>query len=117
MEHQDWDPLVLRNKKKVGAAAATAGGGTIYVKRTIGAIAAAKIDAADGVVKPKLFTRESVLSIQEYRREQNLTQRGLDGRMGFPAGTMNKLEARSVAPTPTQLQSLNNLLRTSLTRE
>ncbi len=116
MEHQDWDPLVLRNKKKVGAAPAI-GCRTIYVKRTIGAIAAAKIDAADGVVKPKLFTRESVLAIQEYRREQNLTQRGLDGRMGFPAGTMNKLEARSVAPTPTQLQSLNNLLRTSLTRD
>jgi hypothetical protein len=110
MENQDWDPVVLRSSPR----RSTAAGGP---KRTASAIAAAKIDATTEIVKPKFFTRESVLAIQEYRREQNLTQRGLDGRLSFPAGTMNHLEGRAVAPTSTQLQTLNNLLKKALTRE
>lgn len=109
MEHQDWDPLVLRSGRRTTTTAPPP-------KRTAAAVAAAKIDAATDIVKPKTFTRESVLAIQEYRRENNLTQRGLDGRLSFPAGTMNHLEARTVAPTPAQLQNLNNLLKKALTR-
>ena len=111
MENQDWDPVVLRSSPRRSTAA---GGGP---KRTASAVTAAKIDAATDIVKPKFFSRESVLAIQEYRREQNLTQRGLDGRLSFPAGTMNHLEGRTVAPTSTQLQTLNNLLKKALTRE
>jgi hypothetical protein len=111
MEHQDWDSIVLRSSPRRSGAG---GGGP---KRTASAVAAAKIDAATDIVKPKFFSRESVLAIQEYRREQNLTQRGLDGRLSFPAGTMNHLEGRTVAPTSTQLQTLNNLLKKALTRE
>ena len=109
MEHQDWSQVVLRSTTRSAATAPT--------KRTASAIAAAKIDKADDIVKPKFFTRESVLAIQEYRRDQNLTQRGLDGRLGFPAGTMNHLEGRTAAPTSTQLQTLNNMLKKALTRE
>ena len=112
MENQDWDPLVLRSGRHPGA-----GGEPPKPKRTASAISAAKIDKSDDIVKPKYFTRESVLAIQEYRRDQNLTQRGLDGRLSFPAGTMNHLEGRTAAPTSTQLQTLNNLLKKALTRE
>lgn len=112
MEHQDWSQVVLRSTTRTAAAAAT-----VPTKRTASAIAAAKIDKTDDIVKPKYFSRESVLAIQEYRRDQNLTQRGLDGRIGFPAGTMNHLEGRTAAPTSTQLQTLNNMLKKALTRE
>lgn len=112
MEHQDWDSIVLRSSPR-----RTAAGEPPKPKRTASAVAAAKIDAATDIVKPKFFSRESVLAIQEYRREQNLTQRGLDGRLSFPAGTMNHLEGRTVAPTSTQLQTLNNLLKKALTRD
>jgi hypothetical protein len=111
MENQDWDPVVLRSSPR------RSGAGAPQPKRTASAVAAAKIDAADDIVKPKYFSRESVLAIQEYRRENNLTQRGLDGRMSFPAGTMNHLEGRTAAPTSAQLQNLNNLLKKALTRE
>jgi hypothetical protein len=111
MENQDWDPVVLRSSPRRSA------GAPPQPKRTASAVAAAKIDAATDIVKPKFFSRESVLAIQEYRREQNLTQRGLDGRLSFPAGTMNHLEGRTVAPTSTQLQTLNNLLKKALTRD
>jgi hypothetical protein len=113
MEHQDWSQVVLRSTTRTAAAAAA----TVPTKRTASAIAAAKIDKTDDIVKPKYFSRESVLAIQEYRRDQNLTQRGLDGRIGFPAGTMNHLEGRTAAPTSTQLQTLNNMLKKALTRE
>ena len=94
MDNQDWDSVVLRSGRRTGTGAAQQ-----QPKRTASAIAAAKIDRADEIIKPKLFTRESVLAIQEYRREQNITQRGLDGRLGFPAGTMNRLEGRATAPS------------------
>jgi hypothetical protein len=114
MENQDWDPLVLRSGRRSGV------GGEPpkpKPKRTASAISAAKIDKSEDIVKPKYFSRESVLAIQEYRRDQNLTQRGLDGRLSFPAGTMNHLEGRTAAPTSTQLQTLNNMLKKALTRE
>lgn len=114
--HQDWDPIVVRGtsvRRPAGAAGTVAGGGAGG-----GAGAGRRgppptaVLYADGekdgtTLRIKLLALESVRRLQEWRRETNLTQRQLDQRCSFPAGTINKIEARSDGPSVFQLQTLN----------
>ena len=77
------------------------------------AAAAAKMDAAEHV-RVKLLTPESVRALQDYRRENSLTQKQLDQRCSFPANTISALESRRAGPTVGQLRDLNHLLKTGL---
>lgn len=110
---QDWTQV------QIGAGRAAGGAGAAAGRRHASAsvIAAAKLDAAEDAAKPKYFSMASVGEIQAYRRENNLTQKQLDGRCSFPAGTLNALEGRHRTPTSRELQTLNNLLRTRLVVE
>lgn len=110
--HQDWDSVRIGGSSRRAAA-----GGAGRPHPTAAVVAAAKLDAATDPAKPKVFTIESKHLLEAYRRDNGLTQRLLDGRCGFPAGTMNVLEGRQRGPTPRELQMLNNLLRTRLVVE
>jgi hypothetical protein len=103
---QDWTPVQLVR------GGARGGAGRPHVPDAV--VAAAKLDAAEDPAKPKYFTMDSVKDIQNYRRENGLTQVQLDGRCSFPTGTINKLEGRNRTPTSKELQTLNNLLRLRL---
>jgi DNA-binding XRE family transcriptional regulator len=100
--HQDWNPVVVRG---AAGASATARRGP----------PPATVTFADGekdgtTLRVKLLASESVRRLQEWRREANLTQRQLDQRCSFPAGTTNKIESRSDGPSTFQLQTLNRLV-------
>lgn len=109
--HQDWDSVRIGGSSRGSAGAGAAAG---RPRPTAAVVAAAKLDAATEPTRPKVFTLESKHQIEAYRRDNGLTQRLLDGRCGFPAGTVNALEGRQRGPTPRELQMLNNLLRTRL---
>lgn len=87
-----------------------------HVRHNAVASAAAKMDEAE-VVRVKLLTPDSVRAIQDYRRENSLTQKQLDQRCSFPANTISGLESRRAGPTVGQLRDLNRLLKTGLTIE
>ncbi len=109
---QDWEPVrIMRG----GAHGGAGGPPRRHVSDSV--VAAAKLDAAAEAAKPKHYTVESVREIQAYRRENGLTQEQMDGRCGFPKGTINKLESRQLTPRPQELQKLNNLLRKRLVLE
>ena len=114
---QDWTKVQIGSGRggRGGAHGGAGAAGRPHVSASV--IAAAKLDAAEDVVKPKYFCRASVEEIQKYRRENSLTQRLLDGRCGFAAGTMNLLEGQKKTPSSKELQMLNNLLRTRLVIE
>lgn len=115
---QDWNPVQIgtgSGRGGRGGAHGGAGAGRPHVSATV--IAAAKLDATEEIAKPKFFCRASVEEIQKFRRENSLTQRLLDSRCGFPAGTMNLLEGQKRTPSSRELQMLNNLLRTRLITE
>ena len=80
-------------------------------------VAHSKIAEATAPGKIKVFTSDSVRHIQDWRGQNNLTQKQLDQRCAFPANTMNGLEGRKVGPTSAQLQRLNALLKTGLSLE
>ena len=111
---QDWNTVQIGSGRR-GGAHGGAGAGRPHVSAS--AIAAAKLAAAEDIVRPKYFCRASVEEIQKYRRENSLTQRLLDGRCGFAAGTMNLLEGQKKSPNSKELQMLNNLLRARLVLE
>jgi ribosome-binding protein aMBF1 (putative translation factor) len=67
--------------------------------------------------KPKLLSREAIAKITEYRRSQNLTQKQLDQQLAFPPNTTNRLEARNLAPTSSQLTALNRVIKGGLRLE
>jgi DNA-binding transcriptional regulator YiaG len=102
----DTDTFVMRSASAVAASHVTR-------RHNAGAAAAAKMEAAD-FVRVKMFTPESVRAIQEYRRDNSLTQKQLDQRCSFPVNTMNLLESRRAGPTSGQLQALNRLMKTGL---
>ena len=108
---QDW------NSVQIGSGSRAHGGAGSRSHHSATVIAAAKLDATADAAKPKYFSVASVADIQKFRREHDLTQKQLDGRCSFPAGTTNALEGRRATPTSRELQILNNLLRTRLVLE
>jgi hypothetical protein len=107
-EHQDWNTVVIHGK---GVSSST------VPKQTYSqtAVAMRRIEEADGPVKQKTLTPESVRVLQDYRRTATKTQREMDQLCNFAAGTINELEACKRGPTPRELQTLNRLLKTGLT--
>lgn len=76
----------------------------------------AKLEKAE-VVRVKLLSVDSVRTLQNYRREQSLTQKQLDQRCSFPVNTISNLESRRAGPTVGQLRDLNRITKLGLTLE
>ncbi len=112
MQGQDWDPVKINNPR--AAPAAQQGGGQ---RRNPEAQRQAKLAAATDIEKIKVLTRDSIAAIVAYRRANNLTQRHLDQQLAFPPNTINRIEARNLTPTTTQLNMMNRVLKTGLRLE
>lgn len=111
---QDWDFIEIgQNRGTSGTSPRT----MQTVPRSPTAQHLAKLASATEPVKQKMLSREAVTTIVNYRRANNLTQRHLDQQLAFPPNTINRLEARNVCPTTTQLNALNRILKTGLTLE
>lgn len=118
MDNQDWAPTIITRSR--AAAAAKGGPHEIRERQTSSsseAIRMAKLATAEDIKRPKVLSRDAVATIQNYRRQNNLTQKQLDQQLSFPPNTINKLEARFISPTSTQLNTLNRVLKTGLTLE
>jgi hypothetical protein len=108
MEHQDWTPVTIQSAKPVR---------NNPVARNHNHVAAtlAKIEAGEEVKRAKVFSIDSVRTIQDYRRATAKTQREVDQLCSFPAGTVNGFESRKTGPSQRQLQELSRLLKQDLT--
>ena len=117
MEHQNWDPQVIRKTASAIRADAIRKGEKATVERKSGeAQHLAKVEREE-YVKPKLLSAESRQELVQKRLAEKLTQQQLDQRCSFPAHTINQLEANKRAPTPRELQTLNRILKCGLRLE
>lgn len=108
MDHQDWTKTTIVNPKAVAAQKAGS-------RLSESAIQQAKLADAEGPVRVKVLTPEAVRVIQDYRRENELTQKALDQRLSMPAGTISGLESRKYGPSAGHLRDLNRILKVGLT--
>jgi DNA-binding XRE family transcriptional regulator len=112
MEHQDWTPVVIKGSASTSRAGAP-------VRYNEAAIKMAKLDAAEGPtsIRSKVLAVDSVKALQEYRRNNNLTQKQLDQQLSIPSGSINSIESRKAAPSSSQMQTLIRLTGTALKLE
>lgn len=107
MEHQDITPVTLHRRAVVQQ--------TTVPRVSNEARRLAAVERADVPKPPKYLSIASVQALQNYRHENNITQKVLNQRLGFAANTINGLEARTMSPTQYHLNTLNQLLKTGLT--
>jgi hypothetical protein len=110
---QDWEPVVLRKRGASDASGSGSGSGPKHVDPYSRHMA--KVADSEIAMMPKMFTPESIQAIVNYRKQNNLTQKQMDNQCSFPSNTINHLEAKKVAPTPHQLNTLNRILKSGLT--
>lgn len=110
MDHQDWNPVVLRSSQRIAEKKKAA---MIVPKRSAEAQRLAKLDANE-FVKPKLLAPESRQELVQRRLAEKLTQQQLDQRCSFPPHTVRDLESNKRAPTTKELQVLNRILKCGL---
>ena len=106
MEHQDWNPVVLRSNQKTVV-------NTVAPKRSAEAQRLAKLDAGE-ITKIKMLSPESRQELVQLRLAEKLTQQQLDQRCSFPPHTIRDLEANKRAPSTKELQVLNRVLKCGL---
>ena len=124
MDHQDWTPVIVtRPLTRSGSRpSATAVKGSKMITERDGAARnasahAAKLEAADAPVKPKMLSSESRKLLTATRMSIRKTQVQLNQQCAFPPNTIRELEAGHVHPTGAQLNRLNRELRIGLKLE
>ena len=100
MDGQDWAPVTLRSSKPKP---------NTVQKRTPG--------LGDESEKPKNLTTESRQAIALTRVAKKWTQKELDQKGPFPAGSCNAWEAGRICPTGPQINLLQRILGVKLARE
>jgi ribosome-binding protein aMBF1 (putative translation factor) len=108
MQHQDWDPVIVRSNttKKSGTNTSV----------SVGVQAIRK--AEDTVIsKPQMLTGKSRSEMAQVRVSKGWTQKQLDMNGQFPANSCNGWEAGKLCPTGPQLQKLHRILGIKLERE
>ena len=114
MEHQNWEPQVLRKSAAQVKANAIRSGKTEAVERkTTEGSHFAKVEREE-FLQPKRLAPESKQELVQRRLAEKLTQQQLDQRCSFPPHTVNQLEANKRAPTSKELQVLNRVLKCGL---
>ena len=114
MDHQDWNPTILRNGKVMQARKAAEQ--AAKPKMSAEAIRLAKLaNDEEGVGKrAKTLSSESRQAMMRLRAEQKWSQRDLDMRCSFSANTINGIESGKIAPSSGQLNTINRVLKTGL---
>ena len=100
MEHQQWDPTVLR-KSDV----------TTPIQRQN---AVNKLDGNDVVPVKKTIQQESIKELVAKRAERKLTQKQADAACAFPANTFRDIEAKHHVPTEKQQNVIQRILGVQL---
>ena len=114
MEHQNWEPQVIRKSaEQLKADALRHGKKQTVERKSDEGIRLAKIEAQE-YGKPKMLASESRQELVQRRLAEKLTQQQLDQRCSFPAHTIRDLEANKRAPTQKELQTLNRVLKCGL---
>lgn len=117
MEHQNWEPQVIRKTaSQLKADALRRGEKQTIERRSDTAQHLAKVERED-YVKSKMLASESRQELVQRRLAEKLTQQQLDQRCSFPAHTVRDLEANKRAPTMKELQTLNRMLKCGLRLE
>ncbi len=117
MDHQNWEPQVIRKTAaQIKADAVRRGEKTTVERKSTEAQRLAKIEREEFVVAKRLAP-ESRQELVQRRLAEKLTQQQLDQRCSFPAHTIRDLEANKRAPTQKELQTLNRILKCGLRLE
>jgi len=123
MDHQDWTPVIVTSRPvtRSGSRPTVVKGPKTIVERDGNArnasAHAAKLEAADAPVKPKMLSGESRKLLTATRVALGKTQVQLNQQCAFPPNTIRELEAGHVHPTGAQLNRLNRELRIGLKLE
>jgi ribosome-binding protein aMBF1 (putative translation factor) len=123
MDHQDWTPVIVTSRPvtRSGSRPTVVKGPKTIVERDGNArnasAHAAKLEAADAPVKPKMLSGESRKLLTATRVALGKTQVQLNQQCAFPPNTIRELEAGHIHPTGSQLNKLNRELRISLKLE
>ena len=112
MEHQNWEPVIVRSTKAIAT----------EVKKSLGpklsetAQAARKLENSD-VTKLKMLSGKSRSEMAQARVAKGMTQKQLDQRGQFPANSCNSWEAGKICPSGPQINILHRILGIKLERE
>lgn len=110
MNHQDWEPVVIRSSKRL-AAQQQQSSKPAY---TADASQIRKIDQATEPQKMKTLSLEARQTISSMRSTLKITQLELNKRCCFPANTIRDIESGRIVPAQSQLSILNRVLRTAI---
>ncbi len=108
MEHQDWNPVVLRGKNPTVHTTKE-----VHVKTSSVGAHLAKIEREE-IGKQKTLAPESRKDMIAARLALKKTQVELDRLCAFPPNTIRDLEAGKLTPTTAQLNRLNRELKLGL---
>jgi ribosome-binding protein aMBF1 (putative translation factor) len=110
MDHQNWEPQVLRKTAaQIRASAPT----TTVPRRSTESQRLAKLENEE-YVKPKMLSSESRQQLVQARLALKLTQQQLDQKCSFPPHTINHLESNKRSPSTRELMVLNSVLKCGL---
>jgi Helix-turn-helix len=110
MDCQDWTPVILKPKTGVITRSSTAATAASSEARRI-----AKIENAEAPKGPKTLSHEGRQLLIQSRLLLKKKQTELDQMCAFPPHTIQQLETGKRAPTGSELQKLNRVLKTGLT--
>lgn len=117
MDHQNWEPQVIRKTAaQLKADAIRTGKKEVVERKSADYGHLAKVEREE-TGRPKMLASESRQELVQRRLAEKLTQQQLDQRCAFPAHTIRDLEANKRAPTPKELQVLNRVLKCGLRLE
>ena len=111
MDHQDWEPVVIRSSKRLAAQQQVQASKPAY---TADALQICKIDQATEPQKTKTLSLEARQTISSMRSTLKITQVELNKRCSFPANTIRDIESGRIVPAQSQLSILNRVLRTTI---
>ena len=110
MDCQDWAPVILKPKTSVTTRSSTAATTASSEARRV-----AKIENAEAPKGPKTLSHEGRQLLIQSRLLLKKKQTELDQMCAFPPHTIQQLETGKRAPTGSELQKLNRVLKTGLT--
>jgi hypothetical protein len=102
MEHQQWEPTVLRKSDVTSPTIRPA------------AAAAKKLDGDDVTPVKKVIQQESIQELVAKRAERKLTQKQADTACAFPPNTFRDIEAKHYIPTEKQQNVIQRVLGVQL---
>jgi len=106
MQHQDWDPVIIRSNTR-----------STKTPQSVGVQTIRRVEESQISTKPQMLTGKSRSEMAQIRVSKGWTQKQLDMHGQFPANSCNGWEAGKLCPTGPQLQKLHRILGIKLERE